>query len=59
MRMDITIDKALQMNPELHRTVRIRSAGKRADRYVQTSGGTAKTYFHACGGCCDQPEERG
>ena len=53
--LNITIDKALKMNPEFRKR-RDRRAGKISDRHVKTTGGASAPYFDACCRSRDQPE---
>ncbi len=57
--LNITIDKALQMNPELRKTYENDQQVKYADRHVQTTGRTAAPQLHACGRRCDRSEAVG
>ena len=54
--LNITIDKALKMNPELKKAYEEQPEIHDLIDTARTSGGTAAAYFHACGRCCDQPE---
>ncbi len=56
--LNITIDKALQMNPELKESS-TRDPRCISDRYVETSGRSAAAYLDACRRCRDQPESGG
>ena len=54
--LNITIDKALQMNPELKK---VYEEDKEIHELIDTAKrleGLATAYFHACSRCCDQPE---
>ena len=54
--LNITIDKALQMNPELKK---VYEDQKEIHDLIDTAKrleGLPQTYIHACGWCRDQPE---
>ena len=57
--LNITIDKALKMNPELRNQYESDEQITLSDRYVETSGRSAAAYFDACRRCRDQPESGG
>ncbi len=54
--LNITIDKALKMNPELKKLYEEDEEIHELIDMAKTSGRIAKTYFHACSRCCDQSE---
>ena len=57
--LGITIEKALQKNPELRRLYETDTQGERADRYDQSVlEGSAEPYIHACGWCRDLGRSR-
>ena len=57
--LNITIDRALELNPELRKLYEQDEQVQSPDRYVQAPGGTAQTHLHACGGRGDLPEISG
>ena len=57
--LNITIDKALEMNHELKTLYDTDEKIKELINMSKTSGGLAAPYVDACGGCRHQPEGSG
>ena len=54
--LNITIDKALGMNPEFRKAYEEQDDIHRLIDLAKRLGGASEAYLHACGRCCDQPE---
>lgn len=46
--LNITIDRALQINPELRKMYETDEQVKELDQHEQTFGGASQAYLHAC-----------
>ena len=57
--LNITIDRALEMNPELKKAYEEQEEYPQADRYGKASGRASPPYVHARRRRGDQPESRG